>query len=197
MTDAQIERPPKGIRLKTLFLVFLRISAAAVGGGLVMVPMVTEDFSEKRRWMTHTEMVDCIAAVQSMPGIIGVNIAAAVGYRIAGVAGSFCAVVGMLLPPFFAILIIAPCFLAISKNVWVAEAFGGVRAAVCALILLAAVKLGKNVLKSPFAWIVASISFAVLAFFPQVNVIWVILAGAAAGGLRAVLTAKRKNGGAP
>lgn len=175
-----------------LFAAFLRISALAVGGGLTMLPLITREFVTKRAWMTEEEMLDCVAVVQSMPGIIGVNISVTAGYRIHGIRGVLASVAGMLLPPFLAILLIASCLMRFLNEVWVERAFLGVRAAVCALILLAAVKMGKAVLKDPFAWMVAGASFFVLVFLPQVNAIWVILGGAACGFLAAGVKVLRK-----
>lgn len=184
-------RPEK--RSWILFLAFCKISALAVGGGLTMLPLIDGEFVVKRAWMTEEEMVDCVAAVQSMPGIIGVNIAVAVGYRIHGIRGVFASVAGMLLPPFFAILLIAHFLIQFLANVWVERIFLGVRAAVCALILLAAVKMGKTVLKHPFSWAVAGASFFVLVFLPQVNAVWVIIGGAVCGFLAAGVKALRKH----
>ncbi len=180
-------------KIRTLFTVFFRISALAVGGGLTMLPLIHAEFSEKRKWMTQEEMVDCVAVVQSMPGIIGCNIAVTVGYRIAKIPGVIAASLGVALPPFLAILVLAMCFLNLSGNVWIDHAFLGVRAAICALILLAAVKLGKAVLKAPFPVLLAAGSFFILTFLPQVNVIWVILGGAVLGMIR-YLIRSRKDG---
>ncbi len=168
-------------KIRTLFTSFFKISALAVGGGLTMLPLIDAEFSGKRKWMTPEEMVDCVAVVQSMPGIIGCNIAVAVGYRIAGIPGVLAASLGVALPPFLAILLVAMCFLNLSGNSWIDHAFLGVRSAICALILLAAVKLGKSILKTPFPILLAAVSFCILTFLPQVNVIWVILGGAVLG----------------
>ncbi len=178
-------------RVRTLFTVFFKISALAVGGGLTMLPLIDEAFTEKRKWMTDEEMVDCVAVVQSMPGIIGCNIAAAAGYRIAGIPGVLAALAGVALPPFLVILLVAMCFLNLSGNTWIDHAFLGVRSAICALILSAAVKLGRSILKAPFPILLAGASFCILTFFPQINVLWVILGGAALGLCRSYVL-KRK-----
>lgn len=168
-------------RLRVLFLAFFRISLLAVGGGLTMLPLIEAEFVDKRKWMTHEEMVDIVAVVQSMPGIIGANMSVAIGRNIAGVPGLFAATLGMAMPPFLAILLIAMCFLRYSDAAWLNNAFLGVRAAICALFVLAAIKLGKSVLKAPFPILVALVAFLVLVLLPQVNAIWVILSGAALG----------------
>ncbi len=170
-------------RIYSLFWSFCRISSVAVGGGLTMLPLIDDEFVEKRKWMSREDMVDCVAAVQSMPGIIGVNISCAVGYRTAGVPGVLAATFGMVLPPFLAILAVAALFMHWLGNIWVEQAFAGVRAAVTALILLAGIKMGKTVLKSFFTWIVAGSAFLLFVFLPQINVIWVILGSGLLGAL--------------
>ena len=168
-------------RLRVLFCAFFRISMVAVGGGLTMLPLIEAEFVEKRRWMTHEEMVDIVAVVQSMPGIIGCNMSVAIGKSIGGIPGIFAATLGMAMPPFVVIVLIAMCFLNYSDAAWLNDAFLGVRAAICALFVLAALKLGKSVLKTPFPVVLFVIAFLILVLFPQLNAVWVILGGAAAG----------------
>ena len=92
-------------RLKVLFSAFFRISMVAVGGGLTMLPLIEAEFVEKRKWMTHDEMVDIVAVVQSMPGIIGCNMSVAIGKSIGGIPGILAATLGMAMPPFVVIVI--------------------------------------------------------------------------------------------
>lgn len=151
-----------------------------------MLPLLDAELVQKRQWLTKEEMVDCIAIAQSMPGIIGANISVSVGYKVAGISGALAATAGMIAPPFLTILLVAMCFLSISGNRWIDNAFAGIRAAICALILLSAIKLGKSILKAPFPILLASISFCILTFLPQINAIWTILGAAAAGLIRMV-----------
>ena len=85
------------------------------------------------------------------------------------------------MPPFVVIVLIAMCFLNYSDAAWLNDTFLGVRAAICALFVLAALKLGKSVLKTPFPVTLFVIAFLILVLFPQLNAVWVILGGAAAG----------------
>lgn len=164
-----------------LFISFFKISAVAVGGGLTMYPLIMSEFTERRKWISQEEMMDCFAVVQSLPGLIGINMAVAVGYRIAGIVGGLMATFGMALPPVLTILLISTFFLEYSGNLWVERAFLCIRSAICALILLAAVKMGKNILKAPFPIFVAAAAFIVFTVFPDVNAVWVLIAAAEAG----------------
>ena len=188
-------------KLWTLFCVLFRISAVSVGGGLTMLPLMTAEFVEKRRWLTDEDMVDTIAIVQSMPGIIACNMGVLVGCKVAGIAGALVGCVAVVLPPFFTILLIAVFVRSLTGSPWLDHMFLGVRSAVCALILLSVIKMSRQILKDGFSRILAAVSFALLTF-TDVNAIYVIIAAAAAGLVRIPVTAllaqrrKRRQGGA-
>lgn len=172
-------------RSRTLFGVFFYLSAVTLGGGLAMLPLMRQEFVEKRKWMTDDEMVDTVAAMQSMPGIIAMNMGVLIGYRCAGIPGAIAAIFGGLLPPFIAIVLLATLVAQLRQYAFVQHLFLGVRAAVAAMILLAVVSLGKQILKGErprciFAWAVAIASFAALVFF-GVDAILVIVVGAILG----------------
>lgn len=168
-------------RLPVLFWSFFKISAFTVGGGMTMIPVMEREFIDRHAWLTAEDMVDVVALVQSMPGVIAVNMALMIGYRIAGIPGAMTAAAGVTLPPFLVILAVAAFFRSLTGSETVSHIFRGVRAAVCALILLSAVKMGKKLLKAPFPWTVALLSFLIFLFLPQVNVVYVILAAGIAG----------------
>ena len=174
-------------RIWGLFASFCAISAIALGGGLVMLPMMRESFVTRRGWMTDEDMLDTVAAMQSMPGIIMGNMGALIGYRVAGVPGAVAAIVGGALPPVVVIALLAEVVSRFRENPYVQGAFAGVRAAVAALILLAVVKLARQLVfsrKEPLmayaAATIALVSAAVL-LFTSVNAAWLVVAGALAG----------------
>lgn len=171
-------------RLPVLFWSFFKISALTVGGGLTMIPVMEREFIDRRAWLTAEDMVDTLALVQSMPGVIAVNMALMIGYRTAGIPGAMTAAAGVTLPPFLVILAVAAFFRTLSSSETMSHIFRGVRAAVCALILLSAVNMGKKLLKAPFPWFTAVLSFLIFLLLPQVNVVYVILAAGIAGLIR-------------
>ena len=152
-------------RLWTLFRVFFKISAVSVGGGLTMLPLMSREYSEERKWITEEEMVDVVAIVQSVPGIIAVNMAILIGQRAAGLPGVFAASVGVVLPPVIVILAIAALLFQLSGNETMDHIFLGVRAAVSALILLSVIKMSRSVLKGPLPIAIALIGFLLLVLF--------------------------------
>ncbi|MBQ6471775.1 MAG: chromate transporter [Victivallales bacterium] len=172
-------------RVRTLFGVFCYLSAVTLGGGLAMLPLMQQEFVEKRGWMTKDEMVDTVAAMQSMPGIIAMNMGVLIGYRCAGIPGALAALLGALLPPFIAIVLLAAIVARLRQYAIVQHVFLGIRAAVAAMILLAVVSLGRQILKGDcfrrvFSWCVTIASFVALVFFGA-DAIWVIVAGAILG----------------
>ena len=97
-------------RLWLLFWTFSKIAALVVGGGLAMLPVIEETFVDRKKIMTSEELLDMIAITQTVPGIIAVNSAVYVGWKVAGLAGAICAAVGVVTPSFIIILVIAVLF---------------------------------------------------------------------------------------
>ena len=167
--------------LATLFWTFFRIAAVTPGGGLVMLPVLQQEFEERRKWVSTEDMADIVAVVQSTPGIIAVNMAIMLGHRVAGFSGALAATLGAILPSFLIILAIAAAFHSLgAAGETVAHAFAGVRAGVCALILHSAISMGRRILDGPFPVVLACLAFAAL-FALGVNAVLVILAAAVAG----------------
>ena len=74
-----------------LFLTFAKIGSFTFGGGIAMLPMLSTELVEKRKWITDDELLDYYAVGQSTPGIIAVNVATFSGYKMAGIFGGICA----------------------------------------------------------------------------------------------------------
>lgn len=132
-------------KLFELFMIFLKIGAFTIGGGYAMVPLIQEEVCDKKNWTTEEEFLDIIAIAQSLPGVLAVNTAAILGYKLFGIVGVAVAVLGAVLPSFLIILVIAMFFGQFAKYKTTELVFKGVRPAVAALIAYAVVKLGKKV----------------------------------------------------
>ncbi|MDR1933467.1 MAG: chromate transporter [Spirochaetales bacterium] len=166
--------------LLTMFVSFFKIGAFTIGGGYAMLPLIEREFVDVRGWVTQEEIVDVFAVAQSLPGVIAINTSICIGYKIGGIRGSLMAAAGMIIPSFVSILLIAVFLVNMQNNQWIQKAFSGVRAGVTAMILLAAIKLGKSVLRNPPAWVLGALSFLALVVF-DINAILVILASALSG----------------
>jgi chromate transporter len=171
-------------RLLILFRSFFVISAVTLGGGMTMLPVMQDEFVRKRKWLTDTDMVDTVAMMQSMPGIIASNMATLIGYRVAGVPGAVVSVLGATLPPYISISLLANIVERIRDCAAVQHIFLGVRSALAALILLSVYSLGKKLFEAcPRRLTAVSATIAVLAFSCMffINAIWVVIGAAAAG----------------
>ncbi len=127
-----------------LFLVFLKIGAFTFGGGYAMLPLVQEAVL-KKGWLTETEIINFIAVSESTPGPFAVNIATYVGAETGGVLGAFLATLGVVLPSFIIILIVAKCFEKFRKSFIVSSCMSGLKPCVIGLIAAAIFSLGKTV----------------------------------------------------
>ncbi len=95
--------------LLKLFLTFLKIGAVSFGGGYAMIPLVKEEVI-KNAWLTEDVFTNFIAVAESTPGPIAINMATFIGSTTAGFFGAFLATLGVILPSFIIILIIASIF---------------------------------------------------------------------------------------
>ena len=167
-------------KLKTnfvLFYNFLKIGAFTFGGGLAMIPLVSRIVVEKYHWMTEEEMMDMIAIAESTPGVIAVNLATYVGFKLNKFFGALFATLGVVLPSFIIISLISffyEKFIAIEVVSW---AFMGIKACVAVLILNAGIKLFKNVKKNIFSIVVLLIAFSLCLFVDAISTVYIILSG--------------------
>ena len=163
-----------------LFKIFFRIGAFTIGGGYAMVPLIEDEIVAKRKWIKPEDFLDLLAIAQSSPGILAVNIAIFVGYRLKGMKGSLITSLGAILPSFLMILAIALFFQQFKDNVYVEKIFKGIRPAVVALIAAPTFKLGKSAKINRYTiWIpvVSALLIWLLGFSP----IWIIIAAGVGG----------------
>lgn len=160
---------------------------------MAMIPQIQQVVVQDKRWMTDEEMVDCIAVSQSMPGVIAINSATYIGWKINGIPGAVSATIGVIAPSFLIIVLVASFLGIAGENRYIKGAFTGIKAAVCGLILLSAIKLGKQILKGPFQWIMAIAALVAISAF-GVTAVWAVLAGAVIGILYNTVRLKHQNG---
>jgi chromate transporter len=127
-----------------LFKTFCKIGGLTFGGGYAMLPMLQKEVVDERKWATNDELLDYYAVGQATPGIIAVNTATFVGYKVKGIWGALFATLGVVFPSFVIILVIASFLQNFSKYIIVQNAFSGIRVAVGVLILNAIIGLLKK-----------------------------------------------------
>lgn len=174
-----------------LFLVFLKLGAFTFGGGAAMMPFLQDEVVD-RGWLTMEQFIDFVAISESTPGPFAVNIATYVGVEKAGVLGSLCATLGLVLPSFVIILIIAKFYNKFKESNLVQGAMSGLKPASIGLIAAAVVSIGQAVLfPNGFGWdVFLSYNFitSVIIFVPmfilcikKVHPVVVVLASGAMG----------------
>ena len=158
-----------------LFRAFFTIGALTFGGGYAMLPMLEREIVTKRSWATNEELLNYFAIGQCTPGIIAVNTATFVGYKVKGIIGGIVATLGVVAPSMVIITIIAMVLENFMDIVWVQNAFAGIRVAVCALITVSVVKLFKSNVRQHWHIALAMIAFVVVALL-KLSPVYVVVA---------------------
>lgn len=173
-----------------LFLVFFKLGAFTIGGGIAMIPLLQESMVDDKKWFTLDEFVEMIAICQSLPGVVAVNMATFVGYRRKGLIGSAVATIAVVLPSFLIILFIAKGMASTADNPHILGAMAGLRAAALGLIIVSIVQLAPTALKSKLNIAGAIASFVLIAVL-NINTAYVILIFLASGAFTAVYKTKK------
>ena len=142
-----------------LFCTFARIGLFTFGGGYAMISLIQDICVEKKKWISHDEMMDITIIAESTPGPIAINCATYVGYKMRGIAGAIAATVGVILPSFIIIYLISLFLDSFLEIDWIASAFKGIKIAVGILILDAAFKMIAKMPKKPFQMTVLTTFF--------------------------------------
>lgn len=127
-----------------LFWTFLEIGAVSFGGGYGMISLIREKVL-LHGWLEETQFLSFIAVSESTPGPLAINMATFIGASQAGMAGAFCATLGVVLPSFLIILLVARFYAAFRSSAIVSGAMGGLRPAVIGMIGAAVVSVGQTV----------------------------------------------------
>lgn len=179
---AENTRKMRGV-LFNLFFTFFKIGTFTFGGGWAMISIIEREIVDKHKWLERESFLDLLAVAQSLPGILAVNIAVAIGDKLKGGKGSLVAALGTILPSFCMILIIA-IFLTpdlIKNNEVLSAIFKGIRPAVVALIIapvLNSAKSAKIGIKT--IWIPVVVALLIWSKLPYVSnpILYIILGGA-------------------
>lgn len=165
-----------------LFFVFFKLGAFTFGGGYAMIPLIRNEIVTKRGWIEDKEFMDMLALAQSAPGPMALNTALFVGSKRLGFKGSLVSGLGVIIPSFLVILIIAIFLAQFKENPVVERIFKGIRPAVVALIAAPLFMLGKsaNINKNNI-WIPISVALMVwlLGASPMYIILGSILLGIA------------------
>ena len=161
------------ISLWQIFLVFAKIGAFTIGGGIPMIAAIKSELVE-RKWLKDEDFIDIITLAQTAPGLFAANIAILTGNKLRGTKGSIVATVASCLPPFLIILFIAMFFTGFKDNEYVIRAFKGIRPVVVALIGVPMIDMIKATKMRWWSWLIV-ISSMVLVCFLKVSPIYILI----------------------
>lgn len=130
--------------LLKLFLTFFKIGAFTFGGGYAMLPLMQQEVLANG-WLTESQIINFIAVSESTPGPFAINMATYIGAEKAGFLGAVFCILGVVLPSFIIILIVAKFFMAFKDNKWVSAVMSGLKPAVIGLIGSAVISVGLEV----------------------------------------------------
>lgn len=150
------------ISLWTLFTLFLRIGSTAFGGFMALIAVVENNVVERRKWLTHEEMLDGVSLATVLPGPIAVNTIAYVGHRLRGIPGALVCAIGVVTPAFLLMLSLTAAYLAWGQIPAVSKLFMGFIPAVTAIILVAAWNMGRKTIKGVAEALITVIAAAVM-----------------------------------
>lgn len=145
-----------------LFLIFAKIGLFTFGGGYAMISLIENNCVEKKKWITHDEMMNVTVIAESTPGPIAINCATFVGFKQAGLMGAVVATFGMVFPSFviiYAVSMFLDNFLEITL---IANAFKGIKVAVGILVLDAAITMIRKMHKRVLPKVIMLCSFAAM-----------------------------------
>ena len=162
-----------------IFLVFAKIGAFTIGGGIPMIAAIKSELVE-RKWLKDEDFLDIITLAQSAPGLFAVNISILTGHKLRGTKGSIVATIASCLPPFLIILLVAMFFTNFKDNEYVMRAFKGIRPVVVALIGKPMIDMMKATKMRWWSWMIVATSLIIVCFlhYSPIYIIVCVIAGA-------------------
>ena len=179
-TRRELERIASTPTLGGLFLSMLKIGLVGFGGGLAVISHIRALAVQQRHWLTEQEFAAGFALAQSLPGTAAGNTATYVGLKLRGWRGAGVAIAGFILPSMLMMIGLAILYRHLRYLPDTDRLFHGLNAAVVALVIVTAWRIGRNSLVKPWQWFVAVLACLVVAFF-SATVIEVVLAAGLVG----------------
>ncbi|WP_071145974.1 chromate transporter [Bacteroides ihuae] len=160
--------------------IFFKIGLFTIGGGYAMIPLIENEIVTKRNWISKEDFLDLLAIAQSAPGVMAINIAIFIGYKLRGIRGSLATTLGVILPSFIIILVIAMFFHNFKDNLIVERIFRGIRPAVVALIAAPTFNMAKLAKINRYTIWIPVVS-ALLIWLLDFSPVWIIIAAGVGG----------------
>ncbi len=182
--SSPVDRPLRERRhdqFLALFGVFFKIGIFTFGGGQAMIPLLQKDLVVNLAWVPMKEFLDFVAISEITPGPVAINMATFVGYKLRGLTGALVTSLGVILPSFIIILVIATVAHTFRTNRWVSAFLDGLQPVVLALLTYAVYSIARGGIPAWWGYIASlGILLLILKYGKKLNLFLVLLA---AGGL--------------
>lgn len=133
--------------LGSLFLTFLKIGLTAFGGFMALISVVQNYAVERKKMLTHDDMLDGVSLASVLPGPVAVNVVAYAGYRSRGIAGAIVSAVAVIFPSFALLVVLSHAYFKFGNFPVVEKLFQGFIPAVAAIILATAGNMAAKAVK--------------------------------------------------
>jgi chromate transporter len=168
------------MNLLRLALVFGKIGAVVFGGGFVMIPFIQREVVQHYGWLTQQQFVDAIALGQITPGPILIS-ATFIGYKVQGLTGAVVATLAVFLPSFLMTALAARQMIRLRRNPRVAGFIRGVLPAVVAMLLMAAITIGRSTVWLDWRLLLLVVVALILLVRYKVDAVYVVVGSGIAG----------------
>lgn len=174
-----------------LFISFFKVGLFTFGGGYAMLPMLRKEIVDKKHWADEQEVLDYFSISQSAPGIIAINAATFIGYKVGKAGGAVMAAVGITMPSLIIITLIAALLGEYEGNIYVQKALTGIRGAVVALIAAGVLRMIKQSRFSIIYAVLILTGFGLMLFTP-ISPVLVVMSAIAVGLLMTIWKRRKK-----
>ncbi len=158
------------------YIAFFKIGLLTIGGGYTMLPIIEKEIIDHKKWVSNEDVLNSYALAQSIPGIIAVNTAVLLGYKLNKLKGAIAFCLGVISPSIIIILMLAKVYENVIGNPYIEQALNGIRIAILAMLFVTVVNLARKSIKDLWG-IVLALSAFILVSFLDVSPVYVILAG--------------------
>ncbi len=158
----------------SIFKTFFKVGTLLLGGGYVILPLLTSELVDKKGWITSEELCEYYAISTSLPGIIAANTAIFTGKKLLGTKGAIAAILGVTLPAFLAIVLIASFLENIAHYKFINNIFWGIGIGVIALLFFAVKEMWKACINYKFSAWVFAVCLA-LALFTKISPAYIVI----------------------
>lgn len=145
-----------------------------MGGGYVILPLLSAELVDKKHWITSEELTEFYALSSSLPGVIAINTSIFTGRKLAGSKGAIAAILGIVLPSFLAIVILATALNKIIHFKCIQDLFWGVGIGVITLLFLAVKEMWNKCITDKFSTIIY-LGCLFTALVSKISPAWIVI----------------------